>query len=404
MVDTRKKILIISEYFYPEEFKINELAIKWNRLGYKVGVITQIPSYPLSELYKGYSNKWLSTENYKGINVFRVKTILGYKNSILRKIGKYISFMVLGTILGIKLGSKYDYVFGFNVGPLTGMFPAVLINKVWKKDVTIWIQDVWPDSVYAYGFKRIKIFEYLLNNFVRFIYSGVKSIAISGTSFLDSVKLYSDSSKEIAYVPNWADSLNRDLKPFNFSNEVKTQFTFAGNIGKVQNLENIIEAFGSLDAKMSSTIQLNIIGDGSNRSKLESMVSSSKYRNIVFWGSRPRESMYKYFLSSDFLIVSLVSKDIFSATVPAKVLTYIAAEKPILAVILGDTANLVSSHNLGFCSNPDDIGGIRDTVIKCANSNAATRKIFSQNSATLTNTVFDREVIISRLLQLTVEN
>ena len=166
MEEVLKKRIIVSEVFYPEEFKINELALEWKNKGYEVDILTIVPSYPASEIYSGYENKWFQKEVWNDINIFRVKAVTGYKSSLFKKLLKYFAFMFIGSIVSLKIGKKYDYIFGFQVGPLTSMIPAVILKQFYKKSVTLWIQDIWPDSVYAYGFKKTKILEFFLNNFV----------------------------------------------------------------------------------------------------------------------------------------------------------------------------------------------------------------------------------------------
>ena len=395
-----KKILIVTEYFYPEEFKINEIALAWKEKGYEVDVLTQHPTYPLGKIYDGHTNRWYSKETYKGINIYRVKAVTGYRDSKFKKLLKYFTFMFLGSMVSLKIGKKYDYIFGFDIAALTGMVPAVMLKKFYNKPVTLWIQDVWPDSVYAYGFKKTKLLESSLNTFVKFVYKHTSHFAISGSGFKDRILPYIGNTQDIEYLPNWADEFNKDLEAFNFSENQKVQFTFAGNVGKVQNLENIIEAFGLLSDKDLQKVQLNIIGDGSHLQYLKEQVEKNNLQNITFWGKQPRDEMYKYFKGSDFLIVSLVNKPIFSLTVPAKTQTYIAAGKPILAIINGDAADIVKDNNLGYYAQPDDINDIKNTLIKCINTDKEEMDHFTKNCEHLTDTTFNKENIIDSLLEL----
>ena len=395
-----KRILIVTEYFYPEEFKINEIADSWLKKGYIIDVLTQQPTYPLGKIFSGYSNKWFVKESYFGINIYRVKAVTGYRESLFRKLLKYFTFMILGSVISLKIGRKYDYIFGFDVGPLTGMVPAVLLKKFYNKKVTLWVQDVWPDSVYAYGFKKNKVLEFLLNWFVRFVYKNTSNIAVSGKGFIDRIRPYFDADKKIAYLPNWADELNKDLTDFRFSREQKIHFTFAGNIGTVQNLDKVIKAFAALPRQYQEKAQLNLVGDGSYVPILRDWVAENKLENVIFWGRQPRDEMYRYFNASDFLIVSLINKPIFSLTVPAKVQTYIAAKKPILAVISGDAADLVKDNNLGFAVEPDDINAITTAFKQCIDADKQLLAQFSQNCEQLTDITFNKERIINSLLNL----
>ncbi|MCF6330722.1 MAG: glycosyltransferase family 4 protein [Sulfurimonas sp.] len=395
-----KRILIVTEYFYPEEFKINEIAVAWKKKGYEVDVLTQNPTYPFGNTFDGYKNSWYSKEIYNGINIYRVKAVTGYKGSLFKKLLKYFTFMILGSIVSLKIGKKYDYVFGFDVGALTGMVPAVLLKKFYNKKVTLWIQDVWPDSVYAYGFKKRKILKFILDGFVKFVYRNSSNFAVSGKGFIKRVKPYVKDEKEIKYLPNWADELNKDLEAFVFTKDEKIHFTFAGNVGKVQNLDNIIKAFGGLSNEYVKKAQLNIIGDGSHLQSLKSLVDINGFKNIIFWGRKPREEMYKYFSASDFLIVSLVDKPIFSLTVPAKIQTYIAANKPIMAVINGDATDIIRDNNLGYSCEPNNILEIKHTFARCINTDEENKKEFTKNCENLTTATFNKDNIINSLLRL----
>jgi len=399
-----KKILIVTEYFYPEEFKINEVAIAWKQKGYEVDILTQNPTYPLGKIFDGFQNRWYSKDSYNGVNIYRVKAVTGYKEILFKKLLKYFTFMILGSLVVLKIGKRYDHVLGFDVGALTGMVPAIVLQKFYKKPVTLWIQDIWPDSVYAYGFKKTKLLEFFLNGFVKFVYKNTSNFAISAKGFENKIKPYLSEAKEIKYVPNWADEFDKSLEPFEFSINKKLHFTFAGNIGKMQNLDNIILAFGSLSVDFQQKVQLNIVGDGSYVEFLQNLVLTHSIENVVFWGRQPRKDMHKYFLASDFLIVSLIDKPIFTLTVPSKMQTYIAAHKPILAIIKGEAAQIVEENNLGYTANPNDIDEIRNIFKKAINSNKDETMQFTQSCEYLTNTIFNKEKIIDSLLNLTTKN
>lgn len=395
-----KKILIVSECFYPEEFKINDIALSWQEKDYDVDVLTLNPTYPMGKVFEGYKNKAFYKETYNNINIYRIRAVTGYKDNLIKKILKYINFLIFGSIVAIFIGRKYDYVFGFNMSALTTMVPAILIRKLYKKPLMFWVQDLWPDSVYAYGFKQTKIMSYVLNSFVRYIYRSVTAIAIAGKGFESKLKPYAKAGLTFHYLPNWADDLNMDLEAVNFSGDSTTvNFTFAGNIGKIQNLENIIIAFSSLDSRYQTKSQLNIIGDGSNLSKLKEL---SLNKNIVFHGQKSRINIAKYYKASDFLIVSLIDKPIFSLIVPSKLQTYISVKKPILAIINGDTADIVNENNLGLCANPSSISDIADKFRKCIEMNQSERMNFVVENENLLSTVFNKTKIIDNLLNVLV--
>ena len=399
IVTKNKKILIVTECFYPEEFKINDVALSWKDKGYDVDVLTLTPTYPLGKVFPGYKNGFFRKDEYQGINIFRVHAVTGYRDSAIKKIFKYINFMIFGSIAAIFIGRKYDYVFGFNMSALTGMLPAVLIRKLYKKPTMFWVQDVWPDSVYAYGFKKTKILSTALDIFVRFMYRNIDSIAVSGKGFESKLTPYIEKDLTFHYLPNWADDLDDNLAPATLGKaKGVTHFTFAGNIGKVQNLENIINAFCLLSNEYQEKSQLNIIGDGSNLDNLKLLANNNP--NIVFHGKKPRSDMASYYKASDFLIISLIDKPIFSVTVPAKTQTYIAAKKPILAIINGDTASIIQDNNLGLYADPSKIDAISTLFQRCIDMSQTEIQNFSNKNDCLLATIFNKEKTIGKLLQL----
>ena len=391
-----KKILIISENFFPEEFKINEVANDWIEKGYEVDVITQVPTYPFSEVYAGYKNKLFSKESVAGINIYRVKAVTGYKESVTRKIAKHLVFMLLSSMFALINGGKYKYIFGFGVGAFTGMLPVALIKILYKNKTMIWIQDIWPDSVYASGIKRTILREAILKKYVSFVYSNTDSIAVSSRGFINKITPYLEKSKPIDYLPNWADKLNINTESIVLSKDKKIHLTFAGNIGRVQNLKKVIYAFSELTRKYLSKAQLNIIGDGSEVKSLQEFVSINNIKNVVFHGKIARRDIGGYLYASDYLIISLINRPIYSATVPSKLQTYIAARKPIIAIINGETSEIVREYSLGYCADPDDVESIKD-VFERAIENSVPFE-FTKHNDYLTNSVFDKETIVDSLL------
>ena len=398
-----KKILIITECFYPEEFRINDLTESWSEKGLDIDVLTLVPTYPVGKVFSGYKNSLFKKEKYKKINIYRVYAVTGYRDSTLKKNLKYINFMILGSVIGILIGRKYDFIFGYNMSALTNMLPVVLIKKLYKKKTTLWVQDIWPDSLYAYGFKKTKFFSSLLDIFVKFIYRNIDTIVISSMGFKSKLNPYVPKDQIFHYLPNWADELNNNSKSKDLGKSKETtHFTFAGNIGKLQNLENIIKAFNLLPNDYQKKSQLNIIGDGSNLDNLKLIAKNNS--NIIFHGRKQSSEMAGYYKSSDFLIISLIDKPIFTTLVPSKTQTYIAAKKPILAIIKGDTADIVKNNNLGLYINPSSINDIADTFCKCINMDKTERKKFITKNDFLLDTIFNKKRIIDSLLNIVTQN
>jgi glycosyltransferase involved in cell wall biosynthesis len=296
------------------------------------------------------------------------------------------------------IGKKYNRVFVYHIGPLTQAIPAVLIKKLFGKKFYIWTLDIWPDSVYAYGFKKRSLSGRLLDLFVKAVYKNCETVFVSCKGFKQKIEKYVPDAK-IIFSPQWVpNDLNFDGVIPHKSLKGSFNFTFAGNVGTVQNLENVIRGF-ALVAKQNCQIGLNIVGDGSNLKALKNIVEKENIANVNFWGRRPLKEMPSWFKSSDVLIISLIDEPIFSLTVPAKFQAYLASGKPIYCVMKGEAADLVINNKIGFVSQPDDINDIKSGFEKFLNTHKKELKSFGINMKSLLSNEFDHDQIIQQMTE-----
>jgi len=391
-------VLIITERFYPEEFGINDLAQAWQAKGYEVAVLTQLPSYPFDKVYEGYENKLFQTEKWRGIKIYRVFSLMGYKKGMILKILNYLCFAFFASFVSLFIGKRYDRLFVYHTGPLTQAIPAVLIKKIFGNKFYIWTLDIWPDTVYAYGFKKRALSKKLLDSFVKIVYKNCETVFVSCKGFKQKIQKYVPDAR-IIFSPQWApDDLNFDRVTPHDSLKRGFNFTFAGNIGKVQNLENVIRGF-ALAAKSNGQINLNIIGDGSNLENLKNIVKEENIGNVFFWGRKPLKEMPRWFEGSDVLIISLIDQPIFSLTVPAKFQAYLASGKPIFCVMKGEVADLTINNKIGFVAQPDNIDDIKAGFEKFLSAPKQELQAFGSNMKSLLGNEFDRNKIIGQMTE-----
>ena len=384
------KVLVITERFYPEEFLINELAAGWAAGAFQVDVLTQAPSYPAGKLFPGYSNKIFFSERWKGVSVFRFFTVTGYRDSLFLKLLNYLNFAVTGALAALFKARGYDRIFVYHTGPLTLALPAVLARKVYGIPVTIWTQDIWPDMVYAYGFKRTRLLEWFLGRVIKFIYGGCDNILVSCEGFAGRINECLPG-REVRYFPNWptvapGEGTEKAKLPAGFN------FTFAGNVGKLQNLENVLRGFG-LASRAQPGLRLNIVGDGSSLEALKELAHAENLPGIVFWGRRKSADMPAFFRASDVMVVSLNNTPGLNLTVPAKFQAYLAFHKPVFCVMNGEVRGLVEKHGAGLWADPDSPEAIRDGFLKFYSLRGGGMESFAANSRRLVETGYDREKI-----------
>ena len=389
---TGNRILIITERFYPEEFILNDLVMDLKSRGLEFDVLTQSPSYPNGKVsdYPGYKNKFFQIGFWNNIKVYRIRTIQNYGQNKFKKVFNYLNFAIFSSIILLFIGRKYKKIFVFQAGPLTVGVPAIIGKKIFRTTNIIWSVDLWPDTVYLYGFKRSRLNKALLDRLVKTIYKYFDTIYCSSSAFPQRLKHYVDT-KPINVLLQWPQISN--IK----TSEIKTilekdyfNFTFTGNIAWTQNLENVILGF-SLAQRNNSRIRLNIFGDGSDLERLKSLTIEKGISNVVFWGRKPLTEMPSIYDQSQVLVISLQPDPVYDLYIPLKFSTYLAFNKPIFAIMNGVVTDLVGINRIGLSAAPSNLEEIRKGFEELSLMDQKELSFFSQNSSTLLKNEFDRK-------------
>ena len=406
------KILIVVERFFPEDFLVNDLVAEWMRQGMDVEVLTQVPSYPFDRIYDGYVNKRLqmTIEDLGGgqgpkVAVHRVNTIFGYNRSVKRKILNYLHFGWRTMWWALWHGRRYEKVFIYHTAALTMAMAAIPMRLVWRRNVAIWTQDLWPDAVWGYGFKPSRFKEWLLNCFVSFIYARCNRIAVSCPGYVARIREI--CGREAEFIPHWdVDSFEAPCTGPAKESDVSRPlvFMFAGNLGVPQNLENDIEGF--LLAGLEN-VELWLVGGGVMLDSLRAKYEAKAGGKIRFCGRQPRAEMPKWYAQADALIISLT--DAYQLTLPGKFQSCLKTVKPLLGFISGATRLFIEGKpvlgveevergRLGWTAEPDDVSGIASAYRKMAESiRKGQGSVFGENCRRLSERLFDRAKQIERL-------
>lgn len=390
-MDAAKKLLVICEAFYPEDFLINDLVHEWEKNNYQFEVLTRAPSYPYGKVYDGYKNKLYQITYFNSIKIHRFPVLQGYEKSTIVKILNYFSFVFWSCLTIFFIGRRFDRIFIYQTGPLTLATAGIIHKKLFKSKITIWTQDLWPETVYAYGFKKTKILSYFLDKFVKWIYLNCDNILVSCEGFKERIRRFVPE-KKISFIPNW--SLLEYAPKMNIKLPGKYNFTFAGNIGKVQNLENILKGF-NLFVKQYPDTCLNIIGDGSALQNLKHLTETNLIENVNFTGRKQLSEMSDYYKASDVLILSLKDVPLYEIMIPSKFQAYLSTGKPLFAVICGEVRTLVEKYEIGIGANPSDINDIANGFCKFMKLADTEKARMAHNCHLLNKNVFDRNKIIA---------
>ena len=398
------KILIVTQYFYPENFKRNDMAFELVKRGHEVTVLTGIPNYPHGKYYEGYGLFRRCTENINGVKVKRAWLFPRGNGGGLRLALNYFSWAFFASWKGfiLSLFHSYDVIIGHEPSPITQGIPAIVIKKLLKIPFYFWVLDLWPESLVSAGGVRNK---YVLNFFTRitkFVYSNSDRILISSRGFRNSILEKGENEAKLVYFPNWAENI------FSKCNECRIpdlpcgfKIMFAGNIGEAQDFEHIMQA--ALMLKDERDIHFIFIGDGRKRVWVDEFMAKNELQDTVhLLGRFPLETMPTFFKQADVMLVTLKDELIFNVTVPAKLQAYMATGKPILAMLNGEGAEIVQEAGCGYAVPAGDYEGLVREIKKMKDLEVQKRLALGKSGKIYCMENFSLENCMDRLCEILV--
>jgi glycosyltransferase involved in cell wall biosynthesis len=364
------KILILSQYFWPENFTINQLAITLKNQGNEVVVATGKPNYPDGNIYDGYK-AWGSCKEFfdNDIEVVRVPTYPRSTGGAINLIINYFAFVACGVVMFPFLlrKHKFDSIVVFAGSP-NAAIPAILLKWVKKCHLAFWILDLWPDTLVATGLIKNKFIIGIVKAVVKWTYKMADTILVQSLAFVDPVTRMSEGSKVI-YYPNTADvPISQGETEFSISSDLKnvldSYFTvvFTGNIGTAQSIQTLIGAAQLLETNKS--IKFVLVGSGSMLEWVKEQRLELKLDNIFIAGRYPISAMGYIFKNSGCLLAMLKSDEIFTYTIPGKIQAYLSSGMPIIASLNGEGARIVEASGSGLTCAAEDSAALAKCVLK----------------------------------------
>lgn len=385
------RLLLVSQYFWPENFGINALARALRERGVEVTVLTGKPNYPDGEVFAGHSAWGCYREDWLGVEVVRVPLFPRGRRSALRLALNYLSFVAAGMVFGPWLlrGKRFDAVFVYAPSPLLQALPAVLLAGLKRAPLALWVQDLWPESLAATGFVRNRAALALVGGIVRFIYRHTDRILVPSEGFRAPIAALADDPAKIRYYPNaWVDegsSGPAEAAPGTqlgmLAAKIADGFSvvFAGNLGTAQSLDTIVDAAERLQRE-GSAVRFFLIGSGSLSGWLAAEIERRGLDNIELPGRFPASAMPALYAAAAALLVSLRDEPIFAWTIPSKVQGYLAAGRPVIAALNGEGARVVAAAGAGLACPAGDAAALADTVRRLAALNAGARSKMGDNA------------------------
>jgi len=355
------KVLLLTQWFDPEPtIKGLPFARELVRLGFDVEVLTGFPNYPHGKLYPGYQQRWLQREAIDGVRIRRVPLYPSHDQSALRRVLNYASFAVTSLLYGLRAAGRADVIYAYHP-PLTVGVVAAILKIVRRRPVVYDIQDMWPDTLAATGMISSPKVLGTVAAVCRWVYRAADRIVVLSPGFKQMLGQRGVPSAKIEVIYNWADDVTlRSTQaplPDAFPGPDRFRVVFAGNLGKAQALDSVLEAARQLHAR-NSRVSLVFIGGGVEANPLRERAMAMGLPNVTFLPSVPMPEIGSVLQAADALLVHLRKDPLFEITIPSKTQAYMAVGKPILMAVRGDAADLVTASGAGVLAQPEDPASI----------------------------------------------
>lgn len=396
------KILFVCQYFYPEVFRGNDIAFHWAEHGHDVHVVSGIPNYPHGRFYDGYGLFKKRHESVNGVKVTRLP-IIPRGNGKLTLLFNYLSYLIVANVYMLfhAIGHKYDCVFVQQLSPVTMSAPGVLYKRLRKVPLFTWVLDLWPESLTAAGGVTNKWVLGFFRHYVQRQYQYSDKILISSKSFRKSIAEYGDYLNKVVYYPQWGDGSVGDIKEPNNVPLMPEGFKlmFAGAVGEAHGFDCTMQA--ALLTKGHKDIKWIIVGDGRRLDWVKAFVREHELEDTVFsLGRFPSDTMPWFFKQADAMLVTLNDDPLFKLYAPAKISSYMAAAKPIVAVLNGEGADVINEADCGWTLAAGDAEGLAALVIELSQTDKTILLEKGNKAEEYYLQHFEKEKCLSRLDQI----
>ena len=367
-----KHILLISQYFYPEPFRVNDMAAEWVKRGYKVTVLTGIPNYPMGKFYDGYDYRHKRRECWNGVDIIRIPLIPrgNSRNKLLNAAGmaaNYLSFIVSGRGWVKKNNIKADLVFTVEVSPMTQALIGTWYKKRYHVPAYLYVQDLWPENVVTVTGIQSKAVIGPINRMVDKIYRETDEIFTTSPSFVKAIvnRKTKVDRKKVHYWPQYAEEFYRPMPRQNIDgipDDDSFKIAFTGNIGTAQGLGILPETARLLKTE---NVKFIIVGDGRFLPELERQIEKRRVREKFILLPRVPASRIPEILSAcNAGFISFAQTPLWEMTIPAKLQSYMACGKAIIASASGETKRIIQEAECGVCCEIGNAQALADGIKK----------------------------------------
>jgi colanic acid biosynthesis glycosyl transferase WcaI len=369
------RILLITQLFDPENaIKGLSFAKSLVSLGHEVEVVTTFPSYPGGKIFTGYKMQWKQVEYIDGVRIVRVASYISHGHTALKRFASYASFSLTALLYSLIGTKRKDIIYSY-YPPMVGGIAGVLISKLKRSALIYDVQDLWPEALVAAGISEKSMGFKVIERIMNWIYHRSTAIVVLSNGYKQALIKKGIPADKIHRVYNWCDESRMSVSELgDYSNESNKTSSFdilyAGNMGAAQALHFVIQAAEKLQEMGRQDIRFIFLGNGIELENLKKQVSSLKLTNVIFKGHVAPELVGAELQAADALLVHLASNPVFDITVPSKTQAYLAAGKPILMAVAGESAEIIKLANAGIVALPCNPADIAAGAVSMADASA----------------------------------
>lgn len=389
------RVLVVSQFFWPEPaYYATSVAEYLAEVGANVQVLTGYPNRPGGKIYQGYRQRFRFQEQRGNVTITRVPLAISHSSKAIERIGNFVSFAITATS-AIKLARRVDVVYVYAT-PMTAAIPAQIWNLLFGTRYVLHVQDLWPESVTGSGMlnsRANRVATAALGPWLRRAYARAAHVFAISPGMGAKLVERGASAERTSVVFNWADEKNIVRKRQDGAEGDSLVLGYAGNLGRMQSLDTLIEAVKSL--KDVPRLSLRIAGGGVEEERLKRIAEG--HENINFIGHVERSEIHGLYQESDFQLVTLRDLPIFRVTVPSKLQASLASSVPVITTVQGDVAKLVEEYNAGFVAVPEDIASLAEAIKRAAQTTAFERRTMGENARRLYDDLMGREIGLKQI-------
>lgn len=401
------RLLIFSQYFWPENFRVNDLCAELVARGHEVTVMTGRPNYPSGQVFPEYRADPAKFSRYAGAEVLRIP-LMPRGEGKLRLVANYLSFVFSGLLLAPwKLrGRKFDAIFVFQTSPITSAIPALLLRRLKRAPLALWVLDLWPETLSAVGVVKSPRALAWVGRMVRFIYRRCDLILVQSRGFIDNVICHGGERSRVRYFPNWAEPVFEGLGDTLASLQPAPELApyaatfnvmFAGNIGDAQDFPAILAA-ATLLRDECPTLRWLVVGDGRATDAVRAEIQRrGLHQQVVLLGRHSMERMPAFFRGASVMLASLRREPIFALTIPGKVQSYLSAGLPLLGMLDGEGGRVIEESGAGFAVAAGDAEALAQAVRRMMALTTEQRATMGRAGADYCRREFERAMLISHV-------